>query len=175
MIGPRLSAIGVSLKKWNGVTDLWKQSQWRDLQIGWPEPSGHSRQHDIVEYLQFLRPLLHSSSAACLWEARLEQNDSVLRIDEGYTSPIWLPEPLPSQSRDHQLSLQRLVDVWQQHQEGAHGLIGIPLVLLLQANRFGVGCLPATGKSDVHLMPEAHLVKPTSVPLRMCAALITSP
>lgn len=160
LIGSRLAAAVSNLRKREEVLHLWERLPWRALHIGWRYPA---RQHDVAEYLQFLRPLLLSSTADSQWEARQEsaEGQGIARVDKvesGSTWPLWLPTPLTAIARDQSLSLQNLVDAWHQ-QRGVQGLLTSPPALLLQVNRFGVGDNGST-KTSTYLTPEPYIMVP---------------
>ena len=137
---------------------LWQQLPWRTLHIGWNSPEA---QHDVVEYLTFLRPQLQSCVAAGRWEARHVQDDgSVGTAESGSTWPLWIDTPLDAipHNRSTTAELQQLVDAWRM-QRGLQGLTAEPPVLLIQANRFNVAG-HRHGKSVVPLVPNPYLMLP---------------
>ena len=94
----------------------------------------------------------------------------VVRTDIGCTWPLWLPTPLEDclsrlPDNTNVVHLQHLVDAWQQHAGvGAHALLQVPPVLLIQVNRFGahsssLGPL-SPRKSQVQIQPDPYLMLP---------------
>ena len=66
-MGPSLRMIVGWLRRKSGIVHLWQHLPWVTLHASWPQPH---RQHDIIEYMQFLRPRLSSEVADCQWESR---------------------------------------------------------------------------------------------------------
>ena len=134
------------------IVHLWHHLPWVSLHASWAQPH---IQHDIVEYMQFLRPRLSPAVADCQWGSREELDGCIRQVDLGSTWPLWLPAPLDSLHPQAELlstvSLQHLVDAWQQH-AGAG-------MLLIQVNRFGSGShRPVKSQMQVH--PDAYILLP---------------
>ena len=160
-MGPSLRMIVGWLCRRSGIVHLWQHLPWVSLHASWPQPH---RQHDIIEYLQFLRPRLSTAVADCQWESRQELDGYIRRVDVGSTWPLWLPAPLdslasPAES-DTTISVQHLVDAWQQHAgAGSQALVQSPPLLLIQVNRFCQGSSRPT-KSQTPVNPDLHLMLP---------------
>ena len=160
-MGPSLRMIVGWLRRKSGIVHLWQHLPWVTLHASWPQPH---RQHDIIEYMQFLRPRLSSEVADCQWESRQELDGYIRRVDVGSTWPLWLPAPLDSLAHpaesDTTVSVQHLVDAWQQHAgAGSQALVQSPPILLIQVNRFCLGSSRPT-KSQTPVFPDPHLMLP---------------
>ena len=160
-LGPSLRMIVGWLRRRSGIVHLWQHIPWISLHTSWPQPH---RQHDIIEYMQFLRPWLSSAVAYCQWESRQELDGCIRKVDVGSTWPLWLPAPLDSLANHAEpntvISVQHLVDAWQQHAgAGSQALVQSPPILLIQVNRFCLGShRPA--KSQTPVFPDLHLMIP---------------
>ena len=89
------------------------------------------------------------------------QGQSPLCIDQGSTWPLALPAPLEGLSVPpmHKVSLQTIVDTWNDHQDGRLGLVTVPSVLCLQVNRFNPSN-ESQHKTSVPVDPEPSIAMP---------------
>ena len=157
ILGEHLQIIWEWLRKQARPVTPWNHLTWRTAHVGWQRPN---IQHDVGEYLNFLRARIHPSAVG-QWESRLSYSEQPARcIDEGTTWPIFFQEPLAGQalSCNTAISLQSLLDAWT-HQEGEHALVRVPAVLCLQVNRFAIGS-EAPGKSTQPVTPTQSLFMP---------------
>ena len=138
--------------------NLWQHVAWRAVHSGWLHPT---QQHDIAEYLTYLRPQLHDQIRYGSWEARQYHDGTPQHLDEGHTWPLYLPASLTEQASLHSepITLQHLVDRWSLSQAGLHGLTSEPPVVLIQINRFHTTSTQCH-KVPVRGFPDPYLVLP---------------
>ncbi|CAE7863195.1 unnamed protein product [Symbiodinium microadriaticum] len=138
---------------------LWQHIAWRAFHGGWVEPH---RQHDVFEYLGYLRPKLGPDVTLGRWQGRQMHDAHITLLDEGSTWPLLLPAQLSTlEARTGAaLTLQHLVDEWECSQAGLHGMTHAPEALLVQINRFEVSP-EGTLKVDTPLQPDPYLMIPT--------------
>ncbi|CAE7224761.1 unnamed protein product [Symbiodinium sp. CCMP2592] len=135
------------------LPDLWSKLHWTLLHSDWLRPH---QQHDIAEYLVFVRRLVIPNLLAGGWQCCLSvSSDSAppaavgsplpVRFqvrDRGVTWPLFVPEP-PSQvaaNVEGTLTLQKLINSWSlQTFDGATALLSEPRLLAVQVNRFNEG------------------------------------
>ncbi|CAE7409538.1 unnamed protein product [Symbiodinium sp. CCMP2592] len=151
--------------------NLWNHIEWRTMHNNWSRPT---RQHDIVEYLAYLRPHVHPTIRYGCWEARqLNDNAAPEYLDEGHTWPLYLPASLVEQAARHSepLTLQHLIQQWTESQAGLHGLTSEPPVVLIQINRFHTA--PSRRyKVALRVNPEPYIMLPQFVhPLNHAGSL----
>ena len=158
VFGPSLLRVVRWLCTQRGPITLWQNIAWCALHVGWRSPH---QQHDVVEYLTYLRPSLGIPLASGRWQSRQNIDNSCLALDEGQTWPLLLPAPLRALAPqgDASLSLQFLIDEWMHSQAGLHGLVTEPLALLLQVNRF-VHSPAGISKVEVPVSPEPNIYVP---------------
>ena len=163
LLGPALKPIWSWLRRQTRPEMPWQHLAWRALHCGWHQPA---RQHDVGEYLAFLKP--HLGVAACgTWESRLHMSNQPVRcVESGDTWPLLLQTPLEGQLHPPatSISLQSLLDTWSLSQEGKPGLVRVPAVLCLQINRFNTG-LHLDPKSSLSVEPEPQLLVPSTMPV----------
>ena len=138
--------------------NLWQHVAWRAVHSGWLHPT---QQHDIAEYLTYLKPQLHDQIRYGSWEARQYHDGTPQHLDEGHTWPLYLPASLTEQASLHSepITLQHLVDRWSLSQAGLHGLTSEPPVVLIQINRFHTTSTQCH-KVPVRVFPDPYLVLP---------------
>ena len=109
LLGPALKPIWSWLRRQTRPETPWQHLAWRALHCGWHQPA---RQHDVGEYLAFLKP--HLGVAACgTWESRLHMSNQPVRcVESGDTWPLLLQTPLEGQLHPPatSISLQSLLD-----------------------------------------------------------------
>ena len=156
--GPRLQHITRWLCAQTQPVMLWRNISWSTLHVGWNSPH---IQHDVVEYLTFLRPFLGLSILSGSWQSRQRVERQCVELDAGCTWPLLLPAPLHTLATEPTgaVSLQSLIDEWTNSQAGLHGLSTEPLALLLQVNRF-VPCPDGVHKVTVPVVPETYIHVP---------------
>ena len=137
---------------------LWQHIAWRTLHSGWREPQ---RQHDVFEYLGYLRPKLGPGATQGSWQSRQIFDTRAVLLDEGHTWPLLLPAQLTTLAArsTERLHLQNLVDEWTHAQAGLHGMTLAPEALLVQINRFVVNP-GGTLKVDTPVNPDRYLTLP---------------
>ena len=136
----------------------WTNVAWRAIHSGWQHPT---RQHDIVEYLTYLRPHLNDRIRYGSWEARQNSDGVPEHLDEGHTWPLYLPASLTEQASLHSepITLQHLIDQWSLSQAGLHGLTSEPPVVLIQINRFSTTPTHCTKVAN-RVIPDPYIVLP---------------
>ena len=169
ILGHALARIWSWLRKQANSAPLWRHIAWLSLHGRWQQPH---RQHDVAEYLSFLRPKLGPLVQGD-WENRRPHVDAPATcVDAGHTWPLFLDEPLhrlstrpdgsampwPTDSTASVYGLQPLIDRWQ-HQAGLLGLVTAPTVLCLQINRFCNSSVVPT-KAPQQIDPEPLIVLP---------------
>ena len=169
ILGHALARIWSWLRKQANSVPLWRHIAWLSLHGRWQQPH---RQHDVAEYLSFLRPKLGPLVQGD-WENRRPHVDAPATcVDAGHTWPLFLAEPLhhlstrpdgsampwPDDSATSVYGLQPLIDRWQ-HQAGLLGLVTAPTVLCLQINRF-CNCSVVPTKAPQQIDPEPLVVLP---------------
>ena len=156
--GPRLQQITRWLCAQTHPVTLWRNISWSTLHVGW---SSSHIQHDVVEYLTFLRPFLGLPISSGSWQSRQRVEHRCVELDAGCTWPMLLPAPLHTLATEPTgaVSLQLLSDEWTNSQAGLHGLATAPLALLLQVNRF-VPCPDGVHKVTVPVVPETYIHVP---------------
>ena len=141
----------------HSLQNVWTRISWRALHQRWPQPT---RQHDIVEYLTYLRAFLHPSITQCIWQARQHLDGFTRVIDSGSCWPLWIPTPLHAlhPSTSCELSIQHLLDNWSA-QQGLQGTVDVPGVLLIQINRFNQS-VSGVNKSSIPVKVDTHIMVP---------------
>ena len=158
VLGPGLQKLLRWLCIQSDAVALWRNIAWRALHGGWVDPH---RQHDVIEYLSYLRPMLGARIRAGTWQSRQVFDGRPLLLDAGNTWPLLLPATLRELAAQTTgpLSLQHLVDEWMHSQAGLHGLLTAPDALLVQINRFLV--VPeGTLKVDSPVYPGPYIQLP---------------
>ena len=160
MFEPSLLLVLRWLRAQQGVVPLWQNIRWLTLHASWRAPS---RQHDVIEYFTFLRPLLSPRIRFGSWEARQSRPEGTVSEDEGHTWPLLIPASLQSLAAQHQepFSLQSLIELWCSAQVGLQALTSEPPVILIQICRFQLGPHSAFGsKVFFKVEPEPYLMIP---------------
>ena len=163
-----------------GIVHLWAQPYWAALVRTWELPE---RQHDGAEFILYLLRQLPFTAGKVMttWQARQQQDDHYVTIDQGCSAPLLLQPPAwACQSDDHSLSVQELINGWRD-QDALHALVMPPKILTLQIGRFGFDHECArTLKHRFKLVPDLHIDVPVFGPqmnvhhdrYRLCSTIV---
>ncbi|CAE7501552.1 unnamed protein product, partial [Symbiodinium necroappetens] len=163
-----------------GTVHLWAQPYWASLVCTWELPE---RQHDGAEFILYLlrRLPFTAGKAMATWQARQQQAENWVVLDQGCSAPLLLQPPAwACQSDDHSLSVQELLHAWRD-QEALHALVMQSQILILQVGRFGFD--PVCERMLKHrfkLVPDLRIEVPVFGPnmcvqtarYRLCSAII---
>ena len=111
---------------------LWGNGKWLSLMDQWARPFA---QHDLVEYLQFLLPIVEPCFLSNLWEARIEADGVVRTVDSGaHFCPVRLY--LSAAENEDTTKLQELFSAWSLESYGLQAFAGPADLLTVQIDRF---------------------------------------
>ena len=156
LLGPLGSSLR-SLAQAGRTVDVWSLLPWIQATRTWPSPR---RQHDIAEFLSYLRPKLNATLITGRWgtAGSTAPHRALEVVDDGCTWPLLLaarPASAPDDPTPYQeCSLQDLISCWHDQAE-PRALLSPPQFCAIQVGRFDNTTEGVCIKTDFQLSLES--------------------